>query len=164
MLFRSSIVLTSFGGTGTNSMEMLFDSANRIGSNSSVSAEGCQLLFFRSCRLIDRLIDCFNTVTRLPDLNSHSCRILRTNAPWDAMPHLSWLACDPARCVNRAARGPDSSGRSACSMACGNDADCVRFSAAEDFCRDAHIDIRREAQRQTRPRRWSKLSARGCPN
>jgi hypothetical protein len=38
------------------------------------------------------------------------------------------------------------------------------FSAADDFCRDAHIDIRREAQRQTRPRRWSKLSARGCPN
>ena len=31
------------------------------------------------------------------------------------------------------------------------------FSAADDFCRDAHIDIRREAQRQTRPRRRSKL-------
>ena len=32
------------------------------------------------------------------------------------------------------------------------------FSAAEDFCRDAHIDIRRaESQRQTRPRRRSKL-------
>ena len=54
-----SIVLTSFGGTGTNSMEIVFDSANGIGSNSFVSAEGCQLLFFRSCRLIDRLIDCF---------------------------------------------------------------------------------------------------------
>ena len=39
-------------------------------------------------------------------------------------------------------------------MACGNDAD---FSAADGFCRDAHIDIRREAQRQTRPRRRSKL-------
>ena len=48
-----SIVLTSFGGTGTNSMEIVFDSANGIGSNSFVSAEGCQLLFFRSCRLID---------------------------------------------------------------------------------------------------------------
>ena len=31
------------------------------------------------------------------------------------------------------------------------------FSAADDFCRDAHIDIRRESQRQTRPRRRSKL-------
>ena len=31
------------------------------------------------------------------------------------------------------------------------------FSAAADFCRDAHIDIRRESQRQTRPRRRSKL-------
>jgi hypothetical protein len=39
-------------------------------------------------------------------------------------------------------------------MACGNDAD---FSAADGFCRDAHNDIRREAQRQTRPRRRSKL-------
>jgi hypothetical protein len=31
------------------------------------------------------------------------------------------------------------------------------FSAADGFCRDAHIDIRRESQRQTRPRRRSKL-------
>ena len=31
------------------------------------------------------------------------------------------------------------------------------FSAADGFRRDAHIDIRREAQRQTRPRRRSKL-------
>ena len=31
------------------------------------------------------------------------------------------------------------------------------FSAADDLCRDAHIDIRRESQRQTRPRRRSKL-------
>ncbi len=31
------------------------------------------------------------------------------------------------------------------------------FSAADDFCRDARIDIRRESQRQTRPRRRSKL-------
>ncbi len=31
------------------------------------------------------------------------------------------------------------------------------FSAADGFCRDAHIDIRREAQRQTRPRRRLKL-------
>ena len=40
----------------------------------------------------------------------------------------------------------------------------AELSAADGFCRDTHIDIRREAQRQTRPRRWSKLSARGCPN
>ena len=31
------------------------------------------------------------------------------------------------------------------------------FSAADGFRRDAHIDIRREAQRQTRPGRRSKL-------
>ena len=31
------------------------------------------------------------------------------------------------------------------------------FSAAEGFRCDAHTDIRREAQRQTRPRRRSKL-------
>ena len=31
------------------------------------------------------------------------------------------------------------------------------FSAADGFRRDAHADIRREAQRQTRPRRRSKL-------
>ena len=37
-------------------------------------------------------------------------------------------------------------------------ADCVRFFlAADGFRRDAHLDIRREAQRQTRPRRRSKL-------
>ena len=37
------------------------------------------------------------------------------------------------------------------------------FSAADGFRRDAHIDIRREAQRQKRPRRMSKLhvAARG---
>ena len=73
------------------------------------------------------LINWLHAVTRLPDANSHSCRMLCTNAPWDTMPHLSWLACDPARCVNWAARGPVSSGRWVCSMACGNDADRVRF-------------------------------------
>ena len=31
------------------------------------------------------------------------------------------------------------------------------FSAADGFRRDGHIDNRREAQRQTRPRRRSKL-------
>jgi hypothetical protein len=31
------------------------------------------------------------------------------------------------------------------------------FSAADGFRRDAHADVRREAQRQTRPRRRSKL-------
>ena len=60
-------------------MEIVFDSANGIGSNSFVSAEGCQLLFFRSCRLIDRLI-VLHTVTRFPGVNSHSCRMLHTNA------------------------------------------------------------------------------------
>ena len=35
------------------------------------------------------------------------------------------------------------------------------FSAADGFRRDGHVDNRREAQRQTRPRRRSK---RGCPN
>ncbi len=34
---------------------------------------------------------------------------------------------------------------------------CAIFSAADGFRRDAHVDIRREAQRQTRPRRRSKL-------
>ncbi len=81
--------------------------------------------------------DWLHAVTRFPDANSHSCRMLRTNAPWDTMPDpgLSWLACDsdPARCVNWAARGPDSSGRSACSMACGDDADRVRFFGRRRF-------------------------------
>jgi hypothetical protein len=38
------------------------------------------------------------------------------------------------------------------------------FSAADGFCRDAHIDIRRESQRQTRPRRRSKLHVAGHPS
>ena len=46
-----------------------------------------------------------HSVTRFPDVNSHSCRMSRTNAPWDTMPHDSWLGCDPARCGNGAARG-----------------------------------------------------------
>ena len=46
-----------------------------------------------------------HSVTRFPDVNSHSCRMSRTNAPWDTMPHDSWLGCDPARCGNWAARG-----------------------------------------------------------
>ncbi len=54
---------------------------------------------------IDCLVDeLLRAVTRFPDANSHSCRMLRTNAPWDTMPHLSWLECDPARCVNWAAQ------------------------------------------------------------
>ena len=126
---------------------------------------GFELVWFRcgipavvvSFLLIDCLVDyLLHAVTRFPDANSHSRRMLRMNAPWDTMPHLSWLECDPARCVNLAARGPDSSGR-ACSMACGNDADCVRFFGPDGFRRDGHIDNRREAQRQTRPRRRSKL-------
>ena len=76
------------------------------------------------------------------------------------MPHLSWLACDPARCVNWAARDPDSSGRCHGGRAAWR-AETMQiardFSAADGFRRDAHIDNRREAQRQTRPRRRSKL-------
>ena len=34
---------------------------------------------------------------------------------------------------------------------------CAIFSAADGFRRDAHADIKRAAQRQTRPRRRSKL-------
>ena len=74
----------------------------------------------------------------------------RTNAPWDTMLHLSWLGCEPARCLS----GADSSGR----WALGTDADCVRFSAADGFRYDAHVDMRRETQRQTRPRRRSKAA------
>jgi hypothetical protein len=48
-------------------------------------------------------------------------------------------------------------------MACGNDADYVRFSVADDFCRDAHIDIRRESQRQTRPHRQKGFSLEPGP-
>jgi hypothetical protein len=97
-----------------------------MGSSWFVSAAAYQLLLL--FLLIDCLVDyLLHALTRFPDANSHSCRMLRTNAPSDTMPHLSWLECDPARCVNWAARGPDSSGRWACGMACGNDADCVRF-------------------------------------
>jgi hypothetical protein len=94
-----------------------------------------------------------NSGTRFPDGNSHSRWMSRTNAPWDTMLHLSWLGCEPARCLSGTARGPDSSGR----WALGTDADCVRFSAADVFRFDAHGDMRRETQRQTCPRRWSKL-------
>ncbi len=55
--------------------------------------------------LIDCLVDyLLHAVTRLPDANSHSCRMLRTNAPRDIMPHLSYLGCEPARCGHWAAR------------------------------------------------------------
>ena len=48
-------------------------------------------------------------------------------------------------------------------MACGNDADCVRdFSAADGFRRDAHAEIRREAQRQTRPSETPQVEAAGA--
>jgi len=50
-------------------MEIAFDSADGIGSNSFVSA--------------------------------HLCRKLRTNAPWDTMPHDLWLGCDPARLMGQ---------------------------------------------------------------
>ena len=44
-------------------------------------------------------------------------------------------------------------------MACGNDADCAcDFSAVDGFRLDAHADIRREAQRQTRRDRDADLS------
>ena len=71
-----------------------------------------------------------HTVTRLPDLNSHSCRILRTNARCD-IPCRTFRALDASRrgtvaSMGQLARGPNSSER-ACSMACRNDADCVRF-------------------------------------
>jgi hypothetical protein len=59
-----------------------------------------------------------HAVTRFPYANSHSYLTLRTNAPWDTTPHLSWLECDPARCVNLAARGPDSSGRAESATGC----------------------------------------------
>ena len=75
------------------------------------------------------------------------------------MPHLSWTGCEPARCLSGAVRGPDSSGR----WAFGTDADCVRCSAADGFHHDAHADLRREAQRQTRPGRRSKLQVLQCP-
>jgi hypothetical protein len=43
--------------------------------------------------LIDRLMDLLqevHTVTRFPDLNFHSCRMLRTNAPCDIPVVTSW--------------------------------------------------------------------------
>ncbi len=84
--------------------------------------------------------------------------MLRTNAPWDTMPHLSWLECDPARWVNLVGQREvqiQADGRAAwraetMQIVCD-------FSAADGFRRDGHIDNRREAQRQTRPRHRSKL-------
>ena len=75
---------------------------------------GFELVWFRcgipavvvSFLLIDCLDDLFlHAVIRFPDVNSHSCRMSRTNAPSDTMPHDSWLGCDPARCGNGAVRG-----------------------------------------------------------
>ena len=91
-----------------------------------------------------------------------------------------WRACPnaPSRCVTacdipcRTFRALDASGcvtvasigqREVQIQADGGRAAGVRndaesdFSAAEGFHHDAHADIRREAQRQTRPRRRSKL-------
>ena len=101
--------------------------------------------------------------TRFRPEQCHACRVSRSkNAPWDTIAHLLWLRCEPACCLIGAARGPDSSGR----WAFGIDADCVRFSAADGFFYDAHVDMRREAQRQTCLRRRSKLQvparARTC--
>jgi hypothetical protein len=90
-------------------------------------------------------------------------------------PDLSLLACDPARLSIgqrevqiQADGGPVTVGvRPGGSTGMAGRAETMQivcdFSAAkilaDGFCRDsdAHIDIRREAQRQTRPRRSSKL-------
>ena len=98
--------------------------------------------------------------------SSHSRRMLRTNAPvhtpWDTMPHLSWLECDPPpgrrrrvasiwqREVQIQADGRAEWRAETMQIVCD-------FSAADGFRRDGHIDNRREAHWQTRPRRRSKL-------
>ena len=55
-----------------------------------------------------------HATVQFPDVNCHRCLMLCTHAPWDTIPHVSWLGCEPTHCVNGAVRGPDSSGRWAC--------------------------------------------------
>jgi hypothetical protein len=91
--------------------------------------------------------------------------MLRTNAPWDTMPDLSWLGCEPARCVNWAAR-PDSSGRTVgvqhgVRKRCRS---CAIFRPPTVSVVTGTLTVdRREAQRQTRPRRRSKLHVAAHP-
>ena len=55
-----------------------------------------------------------HATVQFPDVNCHRCLMLCTHAPWDTIPHVSWLGCEPTHCVNGAVGGPDSSGRCAC--------------------------------------------------
>ena len=87
--------------------------------------------------------------------------MLRTNAPCD-IPCRTFRALDASGCVTIPSMGqrevqmqaPDG-GRAA--WRAGMMQNVSDFSAAEGFRHDAHADIRREAQRQMRPRRRSKL-------
>jgi hypothetical protein len=73
------------------------------------------------------------------------------------MPLLSCLGCEPARCdtghreVRIQADGGHATWRAETMQ------NVRYFSAADGFRRDVHAAIRREAQRQVRPRRRSKL-------
>jgi hypothetical protein len=90
--------------------------------------------------------------------------MLRTTAPCN-IPFCTFRALDASRRVTVESMGQRevqfNSSERACNMACGNDADRVRdFSAADGFRRDAHAEIRREAQRRTRRRRSLPVAVR----
>ena len=128
-----SIVLTTFGVLQLKSY-LIPLALGRIRLFPLRDASCC--CFALAERLIAWFDELLHTVTRFPDLNSHSCRMLRTNAPCD-IPCRTFRALDASRRVTVAsigqlARGPNSSER-ACSMACGNDADCVRFFGRRRF-------------------------------
>ena len=90
------------------------------------------------------------------------CLMLCTNAPWDTIPSrrfklfYGWDASRHAASIGQREVQIQADGGRAAWRAETMQIVCD-FSAADGFRRDAHLDIRREAQRQTRPRRRSKL-------
>jgi hypothetical protein len=94
--------------------------------------------------------------------------MLRTNAPWDTMPHLSWLECDPPpgrrrrvasiwqREVQIQADGRAEWRAETMQIVCD-------FSAADGFRRDGHIDNRRARGATADAPETQIEAARGCP-
>ncbi len=102
--------------------------------------------------LVDKLATCCNSTSgcKLSFVSdvAHECAVCRTFRGWHATRRVASIGqCE----VQIQADGGCAAWRAE-TMQIVSD-----FSAADGFCRDAHIDIRRESQRQTRPRRRSKL-------
>jgi len=79
-----------------------------------------------------------HATVQFPDVNCHRCLMLCTHAPWDTIPHASWLGCEPTHCVNGAVRGPDPSGR----WACGANSLEIVFDSANAWFRAGSFPLR----------------------